>query len=261
MWSQTVFSAKNRNLIPQSQMMDEYHILTSGVENVRPNEVLRELRHHSSRYPGSLMCFIKNCEHGLFVGLIGQNEDILGEEHEFSREAAVGRYSGKGRKIAFNHAYHSDTSVASKIPDLKELRERQSADLLHVLTEAHAGREPVSMEPVMFNAARSVGTDWDRIATEVETGKCRGGFFNADGKLLDRFENIADTVTNAAQKKTVEKMARASGLAQAEAIGRGPAFMTVAKVTIGLAITGWAAWKLIEHDRKRQGSSGDRPRR
>lgn len=188
---------------------------------------------------------------------MGKIGDVIGGEHEFAREAPDGRYSGTGRKIAFNHAYHCNLSDASKIPDLGELSGRQRGDLLHVLTEAHAGREPVSMEPVTFNASRTVGTDWDRIAAEVEAGKCRGGFFTPEGKLLERFERIAEKGTKEAQKKTVEKMARPMAGVQAEAMARGPAFMTIAVVTIGVALTGWAAWKLIERDRRLRQQSGE----
>lgn len=257
MWHQTVFSKKNRNLSPDSQLMDGYHILTSGDPTTRPYDILADLRPRARHHTQSTVGFMQKTESGLFVGLMGKIGDVIGGEHEFAREAPDGRYSGTGRKITFNHAYHCNPSDASKIPDLGEMRGRQRDDLLHVLTEAHAGREPVAMGSVTFATARTVGTDWDSVAAEVEAGKCLGGFFTPEGKLLERFENIAETVTNTAQKKTVEKMARPIAEVQAEAMAKGPAFMTIAAVTIGVAITGWAAWKLIERDRKHRQPSGD----
>ena len=239
--------------------MDDYHIITSD-DTAQSSDILADLRSRARHHTQSTVSFVKKTEKGLFVGLIGKIGDVLGAEHEFAREAPDGRYSGVGRKIAFNHAFHCGASDAIQIPDLVELSERQCADLLYVLTEAHAGREPVSMEPVKFSSARSVGTDWDRIAAEVEAGKCRGGFFTPEGKLLERFENIAKTVTKEAQKKTVEKMARLSAPVQAEAMVKELVFMQIAPVTIGVAMTGWAAWKLIEHDRKRRQSSREQSR-
>jgi hypothetical protein len=199
-WNQTVFSKKNRNLKTGGQLMDEYHILTSGENNSAPNRVLRDLRARGRRYHEPLMAFIHRLEEGMFVGLMGKNEAVMGAQHEFGREATVSRFSGPGRQIAFNHAYHCPASANPTVPDLVTLCKQQRVDLLHILTEAHAGREPIPMEPVAFASQRIAGTDWDRVAAEVDAGKCQGGFFSMDGRLIERFETISENVTKEAQK-------------------------------------------------------------
>jgi hypothetical protein len=251
MWNQTIFSKKNRNLHTGGQLMDGYHILTSGDQKARSSDILADLRLRAKQHTPSTISFINKTKNGLFVGLIGKVGDVIGGEHEFAREAPDGRYSGVGRKIAFNHAYDCSPSAALKIPDLAELGERQRASLLHVLTEAHAGREPVSLEPVIFETKRAAGTDWDLIAAEVEAGRCQGGFFTPEGKLLERFESIAETVKNAAQKKTPLEMPRQPITSGEIAHAKGMPFIKIAAVTIGVTMTGWAAWELIKRNRNR----------
>jgi hypothetical protein len=127
----------------------------------------------------------------------------------------------------------------------------QRGHLEHILTEAHAGREPVSMPATAFSKLPEKGTDWHRVAKEVEAGKCRGGLFNLDGSLIERFENLAETVGKEAQKKTTSFAERVAKTSPAPT-GCRPGFTTIAAVSLGAVAVGWAAWHLMRNNGQTQ---------
>lgn len=245
MWIQTLFSKKNRNLqVGFEGFQDEFHILTDR----RPHAVdsalsisLASKRHDSP----DIMLFIEKIDGKVYCGAVGDTAHVLGPEHPFAREADLNRSGKPGRFLTFTHAYDHAAGSGLRIPGIGELRERQSADLLHILTEAHSGNEPVEVGAVTFGGAREAGTAWDEIAGEVEAGRCRGGFFTKDGALLERFDAVKE-VAGAAQKKTVE----APILPQCLKISR-PSFLAVTGIAAGVGLAGWAAWELLHrHDDK-----------
>lgn len=253
MWQQTLFSAKNRNLSPGAQRMDEYHILTADSAF---DSLCRNMTHRVQKSLRKAALFIERSETGVMLGRSDMIGTVLGMDHEYAREFDFGDTSGLRRATRFGHAYHTPFSDALKVPCHNEMLSQQSGDLLHILSEAHAGREPVAMPPVQFTATRQVGTDWDRIAREVEAGRSRGGLFDADGKLIEQFESIADKVSKETQKKTASQMDR-QNIGAIKPKGCRVNFMTVAAVSVGVALAGWAAWHLIQTERKKaEPSSG-----
>lgn len=185
MWSQALFSAKNRNLVRNQQRMDEYHILTAPSIF---DERLRRMTHQIQKSAVKFAFFIERTDHGIMAGrtdLIGR---VLGEDHLFAREFDFGDSLGERRSIRFGHAYFSEDGRAS-IPCFTELLEKQKEDLLFVQTEAHSGREPVVVQPTQFSSERQANTLWSRISKEVERGGCKGGLFRTDGTLIERFES------------------------------------------------------------------------
>lgn len=196
-WKQTLISKKNKSLSPGAKWsQDDLHVLTPSSGPVDGEEAIQRA---SKPFRDQMLGFIKRDGEHLYVGVWGRVGEVLGEGHAFARELDLTNSGMLGRRIPFTHAYHTRGKEA-KIPSLAELKVQQGRDLLHILTEAHAGREPVEMAPVAFGGMRDTGTAWDRIAREVETGKSNGGFFSMNGELVKEFER------EVAQKKTPEIM-------------------------------------------------------
>lgn len=183
MWSQALFSAKNRNLALNEQRMDGYHMLTA--HSIFDDRV-RKLTHKIQKSVDKSALFIERSDLGIMVGRTDLIGHVLGEDDVFAREYDFGDSLGERRSIRFGHAYFSkDKRVL--IPCLTELLKRQKEDLRFALTEAHEGREPVTVQPTQFSAERRTSKDWDRISKEVERGRCNGGLFHIDGTLIERF--------------------------------------------------------------------------
>lgn len=206
MWQQMLFSKKNKNLIPNSQWADEFHVITqkdaASWKIVR--SLVEEIMSHRSK-ESELILFMQHVDGKLLTGIDGVTGDVLVEGHPFARELPSSVHSGQGREITFTHAYHQPLATEIRIPDHVELITKQKNDLLHILTEAHAGREPVSMEPVNFSATRAAETHWDKIAAAVEAGTSRGGLFRADGSLIKEFTlETENTLERESKKKSAE---------------------------------------------------------
>lgn len=243
-WNQSLFSKKNRNISGADQRMDGYHSLTA------PNEIDSDLRRISHKIQKSLAkegLFIERTPHGLMVGRCDMIGNLIGMDHEYAREFDFGGTSGERRAIRFGHAYHTNLSKGPSIPDHSELLSKQKTDILHLLSEAHAGREPISMPLADFTNARQSGTEWDRIASDVEAGKCKGGIFSTEGKLLERFEDISEQAAKGAQKKTPSPPRE-----MASALPKRSGCMVVGAVLAGVVLMGWVAHIMMQRAQDRQ---------
>ena len=178
----------------------------------------------------------------LMVGYSDDIGNVLGDGHPFAREFDFGDTSGERRAIRFTHAYFNEGSQA-KIPCHREMLAVQRGHLEHILTEGHSGRESITMPATVFSKLPEQGTDWHRVAQEVEAGTCRGGLFNLDGSLIERFENLSQTsATKPGTANTAENVASVaakSGWAErfkqsmATPTGKGVAIAAGATVLIG----------------------------
>ena len=242
MWGQSFFSKKNRSLEADGQLMDEYHVLT--VPSVA-DEACRSISHRVQKSLNKSALFISNSGETIVVGRVDLIGNVLHANHDFARELDLGNTSGNPRAIRFGHSYYSSSANGVRIPDHIELITKQKVDLEAILAKAHEGLEPIIMPAAEFRMGRQAGSDWDRIAHEVEAGKCNGGLFHMDGTIIERFEAIAERVSEEAQKKTAQKMARPNTPVVLPK-RRTPRFMTIAAVSAGVAITGWIAWHLLQ---------------
>ncbi len=244
MWQQTLFS-KTNGLPSNDGMQDGFHILTTHVEQP-PGETQR-LAKLMKQHGNGLKYIISKSGDCIYVGISGVLGDILGDNHLFAREANLNPSSSlskePGRRIGFTHSYHSKVTSVT-IPDLCALRAQQSSDLLRILQEAHDsrnGRTLVSMPEVQFPSIRNIGTDWNRIASDVEAGKCEGGIFASDGKLLERFEAEVKKASSLAQKKTIPIMAEA-----ASGVTTKPGCIVIGAMVVGAVLLGWAALTMMK---------------
>lgn len=244
-WGQAVLTALNRSPDLNSARNDEYHMLTIGSVF---DETCLKIGNKIKRMHNPVALFIERDDNRLMVGYSDYVGNVLGERHSYAREFNFGDTTGERRAIRFTHAYYNEASQA-KVPCHQEMLARQRGHLEHILTEAHAGREPVIMPATIFSKLPEKGSDWHRIAKEVEAGKCRGGLFNLDGSLIERFENLAETVGKEAQKKTTSFEARVVK-ESAASIGCRPGFTTIAAVSLGAVAIGWAAWHLTRDNGK-----------
>jgi hypothetical protein len=190
MWTQTLLSKKNRSLrndIARGQ--DEFHFLNDAPPHTKP--AMRSLNLSTKRHRiKDILLFIERHDDRIYCGAQGEIGFVLGADHPFSREADLHGVS-LGREITFLHAYDHAHTDGLVVPDIASLLERQKADLLHILTEAHQGKEPVPVLDVHFEIPRRARSPWHEIAEAVESGACRGGFFSKQGELL---ETIRDPV-------------------------------------------------------------------
>lgn len=246
-WGQALLTKLNRSKGVGGARNDEYHMLTDA--GVADGICLR-IANKIKRMPKPVALLIERDAKRLVVGYSDYVGSVLGEGHPYAREFDFGDTTGERRAIRFTHAYFNEGSK-TKVPCHREMLAAQRGHLEHILTEAHAGREPVSMPATVFSKLPDKGTDWHRIAKEVEAGKCRGGLFNLDGSLIERFENLAETVGKEAQKKTTSFAERVAKTPAAPT-GCRPGFTTIAAVSLGAVAMGWAAWHLMRNNGQTQ---------
>lgn len=246
-WGQALLTKLNRNPDAKGARNDDYHMLTAGSA---VDEPCLKLGNKIKRMHKPVALLMERDANRLMVGYSDYIGAILGTDHPYAREFDFGDTTGERRAIRFTHAYHSD-GLQTKVPCHREMLAAQRGHLEHILTEAHAGREPVSMPATAFSQIPAKGTDWHRIAKEVEAGKCRGGLFNLDGSLIERFENLAETVGKETQKKTTTFAERVVKAPAAPTDYR-PGFTTIAAVSLGAVAMGWAAWHLTRDNGKAQ---------
>lgn len=215
--------------------VDGFHSITP-----KPNASIRKYIKSIPRDKEKLRLFI--CHDGVnwLVGSFGLTKDILGNDHAYSYERPIGAggVEEKGRRISFTHGYI--LNKGESIPSINELKSVLPKHLQDLLDRAHAGETDI-VSNVSLTSSRASGSDWDRIATEYEAGERAGKLSIFDGE-----KHLKDIVVE--EKKTSE-------LSGTSPMDRR-AFFKVAAVGLGLAVAGFAAWKLFEMMRKKEPEAG-----
>jgi hypothetical protein len=239
-WKQHLFSKRVRQ---PSGRVDGFHILTD--ETKGDAQFTDRILYRKGGTEAGHAAFIVDGGNRLYIGIAGQVPDVLGKDCPYAYEL-----NDKDRAITFVHGYFAPKGTP--IPDIDELLKKQPKHLEEILRRANGGEAPVIAESVHFDTSRSIGTDWNRMASEFEKGKRpnEGATFTKDGKLfrmLDKFalEHSVDKSNSSGRQAGVQKKTLApNGLPR-------QGFLKVLTVALVVVISGIAAWRLIKHWREK----------
>jgi hypothetical protein len=199
-WLQTLFSKRvyDANPLYKGEIADDYHILNTCEKEY--TSMMDKLYRPPYNHEIDRAVFIRDNGSYFHIGVEAAIKDVLGDNSPYAHESTL--FMGKtkiGRPIDFLHNYFSKKSPGLKIPDLKELLEKQKGHLDDILSRANASDALVSAPAVSFELPRVGGSDWDRVASEFEQGRHQGkiAIFSKDGLLSKIMEIDPQKVAHA----------------------------------------------------------------
>lgn len=264
MWSQYYLGKRNDDLInPKGRGSTLLNALDANhwLKGMQGCEALKHARRTCDFVGGGESQFvIAKIGTRSIVEMSSIVRNLLGADHPFSKELlkdeATGAITPTGRRIQVNHVY--GTEGGKKFPDFEEFQRVQKADMLHILNEAHKGEvvPTIDMPLREFAQPRKAGTEWDRVASEIEAGKHEGkaAVFNQDGKLvtwveLAQKEQAHGTAPSGATTQHASPASNTHTAARAgtqkswvESLSGNKRAMLITGVSLGAVIGGYALW-------------------
>lgn len=262
-WSQYLYT-KRKHSMHDSSKLDGHNALTTTHEDEEPwrRHIDASGEHVRLSTPGQRSAFIQDCGDRWCVAITANISDVPGVDSDYAREQTIvhGGEKRLGRYIQFTHLYFTPKGNGAKIPDLDELLEKQALHLEEILRRAHPGEgkkgeEYVDIAKAQFDRPRKPGTEWDRIATEMERkhGKVtdfgKGYAFNASGAKIYDLPDPDPVAIGLTELKAAKKAAQGAEKA-AENATRKFGFREGAGVTaavLALGAIGWAVKTRMNH--------------